>query len=69
MFARQRKFLSKVVGNVLYLIGWALAVLVIAQVIILSVTSGTPLIPLLLGGIGVIVWVIAMRLKYILAKR
>ena len=69
MFARIKKFLSKVVGNVLYLIGWALAVLVIAQAIILSVTSGTPLIPLLLGGIGVIVWLIAIGLKKILAGR
>ena len=69
MFARQRKFLSKVVGNVLYLIGWALAVLVIAQAIILSVTSGNPLIPLLVGGIGVTVWLIAIGLKKILAGR
>ena len=69
MFARQRKFLSKVVGNVLYLIGWALAVLVIAQAIILSVTSGNPLIPLLVGGIGVTVWLIAITLKKILAGR
>jgi hypothetical protein len=69
MFARQRKFLSKVVGNVLYLIGWALAVLVIAQAIILSVTSGNPLIPLLVGGIGVTVSLIAIGLKKILAGR
>ncbi len=69
MFARQGKFLSKVVGNVLYLIGWALAVLVIAQAIILSVASGNPLIPLLLGGIGVTVWLIAIGLKKILAGR
>ena len=67
MFARMRKFLSKVVGNVLYWIGWALAIFVIAQAIILSVTSGNPLIPLLLGGIGLIVWLIAIRLKKILA--
>jgi len=67
MFARMRKFLSKVVGNVLYWIGWSLAIFVIAQAIILSVTSGNPLIPLLLGGIGLIVWLIAIRLKKILA--
>ena len=69
MFARMRKFLSKVVGNVLYWIGWALAILVIAQAIILSVTSGNPFVPLLLGGIGVIVWRIAIGLKKILVKR
>ena len=69
MFARMRKFLSKVVGNVLYWIGWTLAVLVIAQATILSVTSGNPLIPLLLGGIGVTVWLIAIGLKKILAGR
>ncbi len=69
MFARMRKSLSKVAGNVLYWIGWALAVLVIAQAIILSVTSGNPLIPLLLGGTGVTVWLIALGLKKILAGR
>ena len=69
MFARMRKFLSKVVGNVLYWIGWALAILVIAQAIILSVASGSSLIPLLLGGIGVSVWQVTIRLKKILAGR
>lgn len=69
MFARLRKFLGNVLGNVLYWICWGLAVLVIAQAIILSVTSGNPLIPVLLGGVGVIVWLIAIGFKYILAGR
>jgi hypothetical protein len=63
MFARLRKFL----GSVLYWIGWVLAVLVIAQAIILSVTTDNPLVPVLLGGIGVFVWLIAIGFKYILA--
>ena len=63
MFARLGKFLKRIVGNVLYWIGWALAIFVITQAIILSVTSGNPLIPLLLGGIGVTVLLIAIRLK------
>ena len=65
MFARLRKFL----GSVLYWIGWVLAVLVIAQAIILSVTTGNPLVPVLLGGIGVIIWLIAIGFKYILAGK
>ena len=65
MFARLRKFL----GSILYWIGWVLAVLVIAQAIILSVTTGNPLVPVLLGGIGVIVWLIAIGFKYILAGK
>ena len=69
MLARMRKFLSKVAGNALYWIGWTLAVLVIAQATILSVTTGNPLIPLLLGGIGVTVWLIAITLKKTLAGR
>jgi hypothetical protein len=67
MFAKLRKFLGTVLGTVLYWIGWVLAVLVLAQAIILSVTTGNPLVPVLLGGIGVIVWLIAIGFKYILA--
>jgi Phosphatidylethanolamine-binding protein len=66
MFARLRNFLKRILGNVLYWVGWAVAVVVIAQAIILSVTSGNPLVPLLLGGVGVIVWLIAIGLKFIL---
>ncbi len=69
MFARLGKFLRNVAGKVLYWIGWGLAVVVIAQAIILSVTSGNPFVPLLLGGIGVIVWGIAIGLKKILVER
>ena len=69
MFARQGKFLRSVLGKVVYWIGWGLAVVVIAQAIILSVTSGNPFVPMLLGGIGVIVWLIAIGLKKILVER
>jgi hypothetical protein len=63
MFVRLGKFL----GNVLYWIGWGLAVLVILLAIILAVSSGNPLLPLLLGGLGVIVWLVTIGLKRILA--
>ena len=66
MFARLRNFLKRILGNVLYWVGWAVAVVVIVQAIILSVTSGSPLVPLLLGGVGVIVWLIAIGFKFIL---
>ncbi len=69
MFARLGNFLKKVLGNVLYWIGCAVAILVIAQAIIVSVTSGNPLIPLLIGGVGVIVWLMAIGLKLILTPR
>jgi len=65
MFTRLGKFL----GSVFYWIGWGLAVLVIAQAIILSFTTGNPLVPVLLGCVGVIVWLIGIGFKYILAGR
>ena len=64
MFVRLGRFL----GNFLYWIGWGLAVLLIGIAIILSITLN-PLVPLILGGIGLIVWVIAIELKYILTER
>jgi Phosphatidylethanolamine-binding protein len=67
MFARLGKFLKRILGNVLYWIGWGVAVLAIVQAIILSVTVCNPLVPLLLGGVGVIVWLIAIGFKFILA--
>jgi FtsH-binding integral membrane protein len=62
MFVRLRKFL----GNVLYWIGWGLAVLVILLAITVAVSSGNPLLPLLLSSLGVIVWLVAIGLKRIL---
>jgi FtsH-binding integral membrane protein len=50
-------------GNFLYWIGWGLAVLLIGIAIILAFTMN-PLVPLVLCGIGLIVWVIAIELKY-----
>ena len=64
MFVRLGKFL----GNFLYWIGWGLALLLIAIAIILSLTLN-PLVPLVFCGIGLIVWVIAIELKYILTER
>jgi hypothetical protein len=69
MFTRLRKFLGNVLGNALYLLGWGLAVLVLAQAIILSVTTGSPLIPVILGVAGVIFFLIAVAFKYVLAGR
>ena len=69
MFARLRKFLGNVLGTVLYWIGWVLAVIVLAQAIILSVTTGSPLIPVILGVAGVIFFLIAVAFKYVLAGR
>ena len=54
-------------GNVLYWIGSGVAVLAIVQAMILSVAVGNPLVPLLLGGVGVIVRLIAIGFKFILA--
>jgi hypothetical protein len=69
MFTRLRKFLGNVLGTSLYLLGWGLAVLVLAQAIILSVTTGSPLIPVILGVAGVIFFLIAVAFKYVLAGR
>ena len=59
MFVRLGRFL----GNFLYWIGWGLAVLLIGIATILAFTFN-PLIPLLVCGIGLIVWVFAYELKY-----
>jgi steroid 5-alpha reductase family enzyme len=65
MLARLGRFL----GFVLYLIGWGLAVLVIAQAIILSIATGNLLLPVLLGFIGVAIWVIGIAFRRMLAER
>jgi steroid 5-alpha reductase family enzyme len=65
MFARLGRFL----GFVFYLIGWGLAVLVIAQAIILSIATGNLLLPVLLGFIGVAIWVIGITFRRMLAER
>ena len=63
MFVRLGKFL----GNVLYWIGWGLAVLVILLAIILAVSTGSPFLPLLLSVLGIVVWLVAIGLKHLLA--
>jgi FtsH-binding integral membrane protein len=55
--------LGKFLGNFLYWIGWGLAVLLIGIAIILSITWN-PLVPLVLCGIGLIVWVFAIELRH-----
>jgi hypothetical protein len=69
MFARLGKFLGKLLGNFFYWISWILTVIVLAQAIILSVVTGNPLIPIILGVAGVTVWLIGIGLRYILARR
>ena len=59
MFVRLGKFLA----IFLYWIGWGFAVLLIGIATILAFTLN-PLIPLLVCGIGLIVWVFAIELKY-----
>jgi hypothetical protein len=58
MFVRLEKFLE----IFLYWIGWGLAGLLIGIATILSFILN-PLIPLVLFGIGLIVWVFALELK------
>ena len=58
MFVR----LGKILEIFLYWIGWGLAVLLIGIATILSFILN-PLIPLVLCGIGLIVWVFALELK------
>ena len=65
MFSRLGKFLGRAFGKVLYWIGWGVAILLIAQAIILAVTSGNVLLPILLGAVGVIVWLVVIGFKYI----
>jgi hypothetical protein len=64
MFAGLRRLL----GSILYWIGWGVAVIVIAQAIILSITSGNPGLPVLFGGIGVFIWLIGCGFKYLLTR-
>ena len=63
MLARLGKVLRKIVGNVIYWLGWGLSVFVILLAIVVAVSSGHPLVPILLGGVGVIIWLITIGLK------
>ena len=69
MFARPKRFLGAIVGTLLYWIGWGLAVIVLVQAIILSIATGSPLIPVLLGVVGVILWLIGIGFRSLLAGR
>lgn len=67
MFARLGKFLGKTLKYTVYWLGWAIAILVIAQATILSLTSGTLLVPMLLGAVGLIIWLTTIKLTRSLA--
>jgi CRP-like cAMP-binding protein len=69
MLVKVKKRLRGILGTILYWIGWGFAVLALVQAIILVVITGNPFAPLLLGAIGVIVWLIAIGFRYILARR
>ena len=69
MFARLGKFLGRILGGAFFWIGWGIAVIVIAQAIILSVTTGSPLIPVVLGLVGITIWLIVIGFRYLLARR
>jgi hypothetical protein len=69
MFARLGKFLGRILGGAFFWIGWGIAVIVIAQAIILSVTTGSPLIPVVLGLVGITIWLIGIGFRYLLARR
>jgi len=68
MFAKLRKFLAHTLGGLFYWIGWGLAVIVLVQAIILSLASGSPAIPVLLGVGGVIVYFIGVGVKTFLTS-
>ena len=67
MVSRTRKFLGRVLGRIFYWIGWGLAILVIAQAIILAIATGGPIVPLLLSGAGLLVWLTGLATRYVLA--
>jgi hypothetical protein len=56
-------------GTILYWIGWGFAIFALGLAIILIVITGNPLVPLILGAVGLIVWLAAIGSKYILARR
>jgi len=68
MFTRLIRYLRQILGYFFYWIGWGLAVLVIVQAIILSLTTGGPAMALVIGAGGVIVWLLGLRLYTLLAK-
>jgi len=69
MFTRLRRILGSMLGNAFYWIGWALAAVVLVQAIIMSLATGSPFIPVMLGVVGVILWLLGIGLKYMLAGR
>jgi hypothetical protein len=69
MFVRLRRSVGNVLGNVLYWVGCALAVVVLVQAIILSVSAGGPVVPALLGLGALIIWVAGMGIKYLFVRR
>ncbi|HEY1475351.1 MAG TPA: hypothetical protein VGF53_14845 [Pseudolabrys sp.] len=68
MFAKLRKFLAYMLGGLFYWIGWGLAVIVLVQAIILSLASGSPAVPVLLGVAGVILYFMGIGIKTFLTS-
>ena len=68
MFEKLRKFLAMMLGGFFYWIGWCLAIIVLAQAIVLAFAFGNPTVPLLLGIAGVIVYTIGIGFKNILTS-
>jgi steroid 5-alpha reductase family enzyme len=69
MFARIGRLVGNAFGYIFYWVGWALAVLLIGQAIILSVASGAAVVPILLGIAGLAIWLIGLAFNYVMARR
>ena len=69
MLGRPRRYFGRVLGAIFYWIGWGIAAIVLVQAIILSVTTGSPLVPVMLGVTGVVIWLVGVAIKYVLGGR
>ena len=69
MFARLWRFVRHLMGNVLHWIAWGVAIVVIAQAIIMSLATGNPLIPALVGLVGVAFWVVGLGIRHFCVGR
>lgn len=69
MFARLWRFVRRLTGNVLHWIAWGAAIVVIAQAIIMSLATGNPFIPALVGLVGLAIWIFGVGLRYLFVGR
>ena len=65
---RYRKFTRKIAAFFVFWLGWLMAILVLVQAVILAVVTGNPLIPLGLGGAGLMIWLLALAFRYVLVR-